>query len=384
MSSQFILIDGRNCVWRHQAVNDHLTRSTDGRPTGGIYGCLNSMISLHQALPEAGIVWCWDGKGDTWRHKFMQKFPQLDSKRMSPDSEIDDEEDEEDDPLGKLSREWLSTSTTLFEAPKKEKKRGYKANRHHPENDKKKGKKPEWPETPRERALIQIPVLKAILEGCGIRSYEIDELECDDLLAMIAKKIIKLDDDSEVYIHSGDKDYYQLLDWKQIRIVTRLDKGKLVKVKAQHVEEEYSVKPRHWAKYEALTGGHNNVSHLRNIGSVRAKQMLAEGIDPSKKECPQIDEKWAKFFPHGIEVMWPALHGNYKLCRLVDDPKDELLSKEVRAVLAPMFDHLDHVKRLYRASKGKTPEAYRRVGFLLSQYEMNSILARRDSLWSIP
>ena len=82
--------------------------------------------------------------------------------------------------------------------------------------------------------------------------------------------------------------------------------------------------------------------------------------------------------------MWPAVYGNYKLCKLVDDPNDELLSKEVREKLAPLFSHFDHVKRFYRSSKGKTPEAYRKVSFLLSQHEMNSILAKLEQLWDIP
>jgi 5'-3' exonuclease len=381
--SSFLIIDGRNAIFRHAAVNQHLSRQ-DGFPTGAIYGCLNSLLSLHKLLPDAGIVWVWDGRGETWRHKFMQQFPQLDSKEF-PES---DEEVELEDYAKKMvndSINYLGLAHTVTSwKTKKEKKRGYKANRYHPENEKKKGKQPKYPETPRERALLQIPVLKLILERCGIRNYEVDELEGDDLLAMIAKKIMKLDNEAQIYIHSGDKDYYQLLAYKQCQIVKRVQDGKLLKVKAEDVLEEYGVKPKHWAKYEALTGGHNNVAHLRNIGSVRAKEMLEDGIDPSKQECPEIDERWHKYFPMGVTTMWPSVNGNYKLCRLVDDPKDELLSKEVRAKLAPLFSHFDNVKRFYRSSKGKTPDAYRKVSFVLAQYELNSILARRQQLWDIP
>lgn len=382
--STFLLIDGRNAIIRHNHVNQHLSRQ-DGFPTGAIYGCLNSMLSLHKHIPDAGIVWIWDGNGETWRHKFMQQFPQLDAKEF-PEVEESDEEV----PLEQYASKMVNDSINFLGLNKtktvREKKSGYKANRYHPENEKKKGKQPEYPETPRERALLQIPKLKLILEGCGIRNYEVDELEGDDLLAMIAKKIIKLDDEAKVYIHSGDKDYYQLLAYKQCEIVQRIQNGKLLKVKADDVLQEYGVKPKHWAKYEALTGGHNNVAHLRNIGSVRAKAMLKAGIDPSKRTPMQeaMDEKWLKYFPHGVTTMWPAVYGNYKLCKLVDDPNDELLSKEVREKLAPLFSHFDHVKRFYRSSKGKTPEAYRKVSFLLSQHEMNSILAKLEQLWDIP
>jgi hypothetical protein len=112
--------------------------------------------------------------------------------------------------------------------------------------------------------------------------------------------------------------------------------------------------------------------------------MLVDGIDPSKPHCPEIDEKWEKYFPHGVKTMWASLNGNYKLCKLVVDPDDPLLSEEVRSRLAPIFSHFDSIKRFYRSSKGKTPESFRKVSWALMRYELASILARRQELWDIP
>ncbi len=90
--ASIILIDGKNNLFRHAHVHNMLSTSY-GHPTGAIYGCLNSMLRLHKKFPGASIVWVWDGKGETWRHKFMQNLPQLDSKEFpEPEDESNEEE----------------------------------------------------------------------------------------------------------------------------------------------------------------------------------------------------------------------------------------------------------------------------------------------------
>jgi 5'-3' exonuclease len=377
---ELVLIDSKNSLFRHAHVHNFLSRE-DGFPTGALYGCLTSMLSIHTRLPDAAIVWVWDGRGETWRHKFMQTLPQLDT---LPEPEEDELESYPD----KMVKDSLNFFGMTPEV-KKIKAKGYKAQRHHPEDEEKKGKKPKYPETPRERALLQIPVLKMILEGMGIRNFEVESLECDDLISMLAKRFIELEDDSKVYINSGDRDFYQLLAWPQVRIITKMKEGKLTKIKAEDVLNEYGVSVEDWVKYRALTGdSSDNVPHLKKVGSVRAKHMLEAGIDPSQAECKDISdearEQFGKYFPGGMERMWPALHGNYKLCKLVCDPDDKLLSRDVREKLFPIFDRLIKSSRFYRHAKGKSPEAFRRVSFSLTRYELASILARRSELWEIP
>jgi len=378
--SQVVLIDGRNQIFRQAHVHNFLTTSS-GKPTGAIYGCLTSMLSIHTKLPDAAIVWVWDGRGETWRHKFMSTLPQLDTLPEPEESELS----AYTDIMVQQSLDYFG----MNEAKKKIKAKGYKANRHHPEDEKKKGKKPKYPETPRERALLQIPVLKMILEGMGIRNFEVPALECDDMIAMLAKRFIELDEDCKVYINSGDRDFYQLLAWPQVRIITKMKEGKLTKIKADDVLNEYGVSVEDWTKYRALTGdSSDNLPHLKKIGPVRAKQMLEAGIDPSQSVCEHISDDarqdFGKYFPGGIEHVWPALHGNYKLCKLVCDPDDKLLSRDVREKLFPIFESLVKNSRFYRHAKGKSPDAFRRVSFSLTRYELASILARRTELWQIP
>lgn len=393
MSNSLILIDAKNALYRHQNVHNFLSTEA-GFPTGALFGCLNSMISISKRIPEAGIVWVWDGRGETWRHRFMSQMPQIDAFKFP---ELEDGEDdsgppgpnglltEHADAMIQGSLDWLGLNN---QAPvKKKKKRGYKANRVH--STSKKNSKKEYPETPHERALLQIPVLQLVLKGCGIRNYEIAGLEGDDLLAMVAKRAIELDKDVKIYIHSGDRDYYQLLAWPQVQIIKNLKDGVMQKVRAKDVLRDYGVKAKHWSKFRALTGdSSDNIPNLHKVGSVTAKRMLSDGLDPSLDDYTlipkEVCEKYARHFPHGIARMWPSVQGNFKLCKLIDDPYDLLLSKDVREKTGILFERLNKIERFYRSTKKKTPDAFRRVSFLLNRYELSSIFGRREELWRIP
>lgn len=330
---------------RHQSVHNDLARE-DGFPTGALFGCLNSMLSMAKRFPKAGIVWVWDGMGETWRHTFMNTLPQL----------------------------------TTFKESTRKKKKGYKGNRTYNTVQKKKDK---FPRDPRSRALLQIPVLQLVLKASGIRSYEIEGLECDDLLAMFCKQFLSLNKKNEVFIHSGDKDYYQLLS-DRVKVLTRVKEGKPVIITKKDVRKKFGIRSKNWAKYEALTGGHNNVPHLHNIGSKRAKKMLKSGIDPSLEKAPKCNGFEKYFEPYGVKTLWPCINGNYKLCTLITDHRSSLLSDKVKAELAPLFRKLRSEERFYRREGNKTSKYYRRVSHLLSEYELASILGRRDILWQIP
>lgn len=384
--TQVILIDGKNALYRHQHAHNFFSRE-DGFPTGALYGCLNSMLGLHHHLPEAAIVWCWDGAGETWRHKYMMNMPQLDSE--FPEQEEDAfevlESDFSPESIARASMQFLGITDPPIEKSKRPRKPGYKGNRTRPTSPD--GKT--FPTEPAARALLQIPILKLVLQEIGIRSYEIPALECDDLIGMLTKKIIDLDKHSEVFIHSGDRDYYQLLAHSQVTIITNMKDGKLNKVKPKNVLAEHGVKPKNWAKYRALTGdGSDNIPHLFKIGPVRAKAMLSIGLDPSLEKFEDVPDEatkeFEKFFPYGMSNMWPALHGNYKLCQLVTCPMDECLSDEVKSKLAPMFEHFDSVKRFFRSKSKNNEDSFRKIGMLLASYALASVSARRQELWEIP
>ena len=385
---QIVLIDGKNALYRmHYSPSlIHLSRE-DGFPTGSIFGNLNYvLLGAHKHLPDAYFVWCWDGMGETWRHRLTASEPPLNVNRVEEDLD-------EGDYQAKMVHDTLAYFGMNKPKKKKIKSYGYKANRAYtPQKFKTK-----YPTEEKQRALIQVPVLKLILDGLGIRQFEIKGLECDDLIGILTKKIIKLDKETEIIIFSGDRDFYQLLKYPQVTIIKSIKNGKLEKVFVEEVESKHGVSVKDWTKYRAWTGdSSDNISHLFKVGPKTALKMLAAGLDPSVSEFAKLvyqnetydSEALAKleryFQPHGIEKLWPSIHNNYKLCEIVRDEDSPLLSDDVREDLHKAFKDITSIRSFRRSSSNRTSEMYRKVTFLLSQYELASILAQRDVLWNLP
>ena len=381
---QIVLVDSKNQLYRsHFAPSLMPLSREDGFPTGAIYGCLNYvLLGVHKHLPDASFIWCWDGQGETWRHKLTASTPQL---KVEP-------QDDETDYQANMINDTLSYFGIKKDKAKKVRPKvyGYKANRAY--NPKK--FKTKYPTDEKARALIQIPVLKLILDGIGIRQFEIKELECDDLIGILVKKIIKLDKECEVYIFSGDRDFYQLLKYPQVSIIKSTKGGKLEIPKIEDIENEFQISIKDWTKYRAWTGDStDNIEHLFKVGKVTARKMLAAGLDPSESDVMKVlsagweDElvKFERYFqPHGIEKLWPAIHNNYKLCEIVRSENSELLSEDVKERLHKAFKGIEDISDFKRDTKKNTADMYRKITVLLSQYELNSILAQRDILWQIP
>jgi 5'-3' exonuclease len=388
--NRVILIDAKNQLYRMQFSPSLQRLSTeDGHPTGAIFGCLNySLLSVAKAFPDSAFVWCWDGSGETWRHKAMLESAQVDDD-FFPEAEYTESPERSVSNIDTMSMNFINDMVNQslgFTKAKSKRPRqpGYKGNRIRPKVQGK-GK---FPTDEKGRAIVQIAVLKLILTGIGIRNYEIEGLECDDLIGILTRKILKIG--GEVVILSGDRDYYQLLKYDKVTIVKNMQGGKPNIVTADSVKQEYGISVKHWVKYRAWTGDHtDNIPHIFKVGKVTARKMLEDGLDPAICEVKLLPteaiQKYNKYFqPHGIDRMWPSIYGNYKLCKLVTDPMDDVLSPEVKERLDNILKYMKSIKDFCRQDRCKTAESYRKVSVLLSQYELTSLLSRRDELWNIP
>lgn len=68
-----VLIDGKYLAYKMHF--SHLSlRTTDGKPSGLLYGFLTELLRINKRLPDARILICWDGEGKTWRHKTFPEY----------------------------------------------------------------------------------------------------------------------------------------------------------------------------------------------------------------------------------------------------------------------------------------------------------------------
>src|SRR5678816_852580 len=121
-----ILIDAKNCLYRFGWVHRNLRTST-GKPTGVVYGFLDTMVRLKKTYTDARFIVVWDGLRagtHSWRSKL---YPQ------------------------------------------------YKANRHLTEMP---------PEV--KESMGQLELVKKAMDVIGIGQIELEEVEADDLIGILA------------------------------------------------------------------------------------------------------------------------------------------------------------------------------------------------------
>lgn len=128
-------------------------------------------------------------------------------------------------------------------------------------------------ETPNE-LKIQFPLAKQLLTAMGIKYYEIDNYEADDIIGTFSEYCNK---DSEYIgtIISSDKDLLQLIsDDVDIKLLKQKD---YIRYNKQSFEEEYGIKPINVIDLKALMGdSSDNIPGVKGIGEKTALKLLHE------------------------------------------------------------------------------------------------------------
>jgi DNA polymerase I len=132
---------------------------------------------------------------------------------------------------------------------------GYKANRS---------------ETP-EELLPQIPYVQQLTDLLGIPSMGKESFEADDVIGSLSR--FGVDNNLEVVIVSGDKDFAQLIS----RQVHMLDTMKDKLYDPDTVMEKWGVKPEQFIDYLAMTGdSSDNIPGIKGVGPKGAQNLLSK------------------------------------------------------------------------------------------------------------
>jgi DNA polymerase-1 len=315
---QAILIDARNMC--HRAFWTHTHLSSKGRPTSVIYGLLNMLLSMQRKI-QAPVIFCWDGKGETWRHKLT-----------------------------------------------KGKKREYKGNRKQVTDA-------------RQAINQQIPIVKEFIDLLGIWNIEIENLEADDLIGIVATFLTtKLKYDRAI-IYSGDRDFLQLVSDK-ITIWPTQGRNKGLKfITPKQVFKDWGVTPDCYKKMRALCGdkGDNISNIIKGIGSRTAVKLLSDGLDASIenfKALPlQVQQKYADKF----QLLWPQVYENYQLCKIVTDISSVNLFSIVAKRLSNVLKEMKDI-----GIERQQNEIYRLILKFFIEYDLDELFDQRSQFLAIP
>ena len=121
----------------------------------------------------------------------------------------------------------------------------------------------------------QMPEIKEILEAMNISHLELPDFEGDDIIGTAAKKFAN--EDLTVYILSGDRDLFQLV---QDNIIIRIPRTKMGKTETEIYDEkkiitEYGLKPKELIELKALMGDSSDeIPGAKGVGPKTATQIL--------------------------------------------------------------------------------------------------------------
>ena len=120
----------------------------------------------------------------------------------------------------------------------------------------------------------QFPKAKEILEAMGIKYYEIDNYEADDIIGTFSK-YCDMDPNYRGLIVSSDKDLLQLIsDQVDIKLLKSKD---YIKYNLKSFEEDWGIKPENIIDLKALMGdSSDNIPGVKGIGEKTALKLLHE------------------------------------------------------------------------------------------------------------
>lgn len=236
---RIILVDGMHVSYRMFHVHEHLATS-EGRPSGIVFGVLSNILNLHKIYPDASIVFCWD-KGTTWR------------KQLDP--------------------------TTYKRMRGEERKR------------------------PNEVTTQINSLQNEFLSVLGIKQVAVDSIEADDLIGILSQGFEDKKEPHEVLIYSGDRDMYQLVSMKTKVVSIQGIKVKEV-IDRHTVYRNFNILPNQWCSMRSVSGDKSDgIIGIDGIGPKKAAMMIAQGFNPTHEKpkleacgkfADEIEANWAK------------------------------------------------------------------------------------------
>ncbi len=320
MIDTLVLVDSRNLVYRAHWVHRFL--SSRGRCTSVLYGVLKMLAATAARMPNTAFVFVWDGQGKTWRHELTNGM--------------------------------------------------YKAHRQGPPNEE------------MAPAFPQIPILRKTLQEAGFREFDFANLECDDLIGILATAALKKKLFEKVVVYSTDKDFYQLVT-NQIGVMRGYDKEKIELVMYEdEVGEEIQMQPRDWVKVRALTGDPtDNIPKIATgLGPKTAVKMIHAGLDPSLEDFKKHQWATRQEF-QTFSTMWGKVRRNFELSQIICNPHDKHLSEELQVELGSMVDGLTKQSFL-RDKRKSTDDSFQLFTDFIAEYELREIFGMRHELWRLP
>ncbi|TRZ37323.1 DNA polymerase I [Niallia circulans] len=121
----------------------------------------------------------------------------------------------------------------------------------------------------------QFPYIRELLQSYGIKHYELENYEADDIIGTLSLQGEK--DGYEVIVISGDKDLTQLSSDKTTVYITRKGITDIESYTPEHIQEKYGLTPDRIIDMKGLMGdASDNIPGVPGVGEKTAIKLLKE------------------------------------------------------------------------------------------------------------
>ena len=162
-----------------------------------------------------------------------------------------------------------------------------------------------------ENPFSQLGFIYDALDFMGIKHFEADTLEADDVIAGYA---ITYKKEMQIVISSFDSDFFQLVD--ENVSVLRYRGDKTVICGAEYIQERFGISPNHYADFKSLTGDNSdNIKGAEKVGVKTAAALIKQfgSLDNIISGAKEIAKPSVR---ESIAASRERLRDNYKLIKL--------------------------------------------------------------------
>lgn len=152
----------------------------------------------------------------------------------------------------------------------------------------------------------QMPYIKQLLTGYGIKTYELPNYEADDIIGTLSLAAER--DDYEVVVVTGDRDLTQLSSAETTVAVTKKGVSEVEEYTPRHVKEKLGITPEQISDLKGLAGDtSDNYPGVTKVGEKTALKLLKQfgtienlydnldDLKPSKMKEHLIEDRDAAF-----------------------------------------------------------------------------------------
>ncbi len=220
-----------------------------------------------------------------------------------------------------------------------------------------------------EELAQQMPIIKEILNDMNIKIIEMADYEGDDILGTLAKKFAK--ENKDVYILSGDRDLFQLIE---DHITVRIPRTKMGKTETEiytkeKVEEEYGLEPIDLIEVKALMGDSSDeIPGVPNVGPKTGTSLI--------KQFKTVANLY-KALEEGTVDLTSKLKDT-----LIKNKDLAELSKELGTIKinAPIKDDLEDIK-IVEWNRTKVADIFKKLNFnrFIERFNLNKELEEKKA-----